>query len=71
MYRKNAWKEYTEELNVNAKDVIKAKAIDKDGEESEVSTYTITAISDAINLNAHDDNYTSIDTIAVNKNNNP
>ena len=50
-------KEGTEAFNdVNVGDIIKAKAIEEDGTETEVASYTVKAISDAIGAKSFDNN---------------
>ena len=55
------WLDYTEPIKVNVGDVIQAKAIDKDGKETEVSTYTVKGLTDNLDDKAFDkDKNTSV-----------
>ena len=55
------WLDYKGIINVKAGDVIQAKAIDKDGKETEVSTYTVKGLTDNLDDKAFDkDKNTSV-----------
>ena len=55
------WLDYTEPIKLKAGDVIQAKAIDKDGNETEVSTYTVKGLTDNLDDKAFDkDQATSV-----------
>ena len=55
------WLDYKGIINVKAGDVIQAKAIDKDGKETEVSTYTAKGLTDNLDDKAFDkDKNTSV-----------
>ena len=49
-----SWKEYTGPFKANVGDVIQAKAVEEDGTETEVASYTVTALADALDFNALD-----------------
>ena len=55
------WLDYSGIIKVKAGDIIKAKAIDKDGKETEVSTFTIKGLTDNLDDKAFDkDKNTSV-----------
>ena len=55
------WLDYKGIINVKAGDVIQAKAIDKDGKETEVSTYTVKGLTDNLDDKVFDkDKNTSV-----------
>ena len=57
----STWLEYTEPIKVKAGDVIKAKAIDKDGKETDINTYTVTGLTDNLDDKVFDkDKNTSV-----------
>ena len=53
------WLDYKGILNVKAGDVIQAKAIDKDGKETEISTYTVKGLTDNLDDKAFDKDQTT------------
>ena len=49
-----SWKEYTGPFKANVGDIIQAKAVEEDGTEPEVASYTVTALAEALDFNALD-----------------
>ena len=57
----STWLDYKEPIKVKTGDIIMAKAIDKDGKETEVSTYTVKGLTDNLDDKAFDkDKNTSV-----------
>ncbi len=61
------WLDYKGILNVKAGDVIQAKAIDKDGKETEISTYTVKGLTDNLDDKAFDKDQTTSVTLSSKK----
>ena len=60
----STWLDYTEPIKVKAGDIIMAKAIDKDGKETEVSTYTVKGLTDNLDDKAFDKDQTTSVTLS-------
>ena len=58
------WLEYSGIIKANAGDVIQAKAIDKNGNETEVSTYTVKGLTDNLDDKAFDKDQTTSVTLS-------
>ena len=58
------WLDYKGIINVKAGDVIQAKAIDKEGKETEVSTYTVKGLTDNLDDKAFDKDQTTSVTLS-------
>ena len=58
------WLDYTEPIKVKVGDVIQAKAIDKAGNETEVSTYTVKGLTDNLDDKAFDKDKTTSVTLS-------
>ena len=58
------WLDYKGIINIKAGDVIQAKAIDKDGKETEISTYTVKGLTDNLDDKAFDKDKTTSVTLS-------
>ena len=63
----STWLDYKEPIKVKAGDIIKAKAIDKDGNETEVSTCTVKGLTDNLDDKAFDKDQTTSVTLSSKK----
>ena len=61
------WLDYSGIIKVKAGDIIKAKAIDKDGKETEVSTYTVKGLTNNLDDKAFDKDQTTSVTLSSKK----
>ena len=60
----STWLDYTEPIKVNVGDVIQAKAIDKDGNETTISKYTVKGLTDNLDDKAFDKDQTTSVTLS-------
>ena len=60
----STWLDYKEPIKVKVGDIIMAKAIDKDGKETEVSTYTVKGLTDNLDDKAFDKDQTTSVTLS-------
>ncbi len=60
------WLDYTKPFEVEAGTKVLAKAVDKNGKETEIATYTVVGLKDALNKNAYDNDENTSITVTKN-----